>query len=74
MHDLEAITGPALQAVQLPKVESAEDLHELDALLTHLKKRVGMEPGTVETPLDLEIAGAMRDACDILRASRERGA
>ena len=69
LDDLEAIMCPALQAVRLPKVESAADLRELDALLTHLEKRVGMEPGTVATPLDLETAGAMRDACDILRAS-----
>ena len=61
--------GPALQAVRLPKVESADDLRELDALLIHLEKRAGMEPGTVQTPLDLETAGAMRDACDILRAT-----
>ena len=69
LDDLEAIMCPALQAVRLPKVESAADLRELDALLTHLEKRAGLEPGTVATPLDLETAGAMRDACDILRAS-----
>ena len=69
LDDLEAIVCPALQAVRLPKVESADDLRELDALLTHLEKRAGMEPGTVATPLDLETAGSMRDACDILRAS-----
>ena len=69
LDDLEAIVCPALQAVRLPKVESADDLRELDALLTHLEMRAGMEPGTVATPLDLETAGAMRNAYDILRAS-----
>ncbi len=69
LDDLEAIVSPALQAVRLPKVESADDLRELDALLTHLEKRAGMEPGSVATPLDLETAGAMQSACDILRAS-----
>ena len=69
LDDLEAIVCPALQAVRLPKVESAGDLRELDALLTHLEKRAGMEPGTVATPLDLETAGAMRNAYDILRSS-----
>ena len=69
LGDLEAIVCPALQAVRLPKVESAADLHELGALLTHLEMRAGMEPGSVATPLDLETADAMRDACDILRAS-----
>lgn len=69
LDDLEAIVCPALQAVRLPKVESADDLGELDALLTHLEQRAGMAPGAVATPLDLETAAAMRDACGILRAS-----
>ena len=69
LDDLEAIVCPALQAVRLPKVESADDLRELDALLTHLEMRADMEPGTVATPLDLETAGAMRNTYDILRAS-----
>ena len=69
LDDLEAIMCPALQAVRLPKVESADDLRELDALLTHLEMRAGMEPGSVATPLDLETAGAMRNIYDILRAS-----
>ena len=69
LDDLEVLVCPALQAVRLPKVESADDLRELDALLSHLEKRAGMEPGAVATPLDLETAGAMRNAYDILRAS-----
>lgn len=69
LDDLEAIVCPALQAVRLPKVESAGDLRELDALLTHLERRAGMAAGTVATPLDLETAGAMRNAYDVLRAS-----
>ena len=69
LDDLEAIVCPALQSVRLPKVESADDLRELDALLTHLEMRAGMEPGSVATPLDLETAGGMRNAYDILRAS-----
>ena len=69
LDDLEAIVCPALQAVRLPKVESVDDLRELDALLVHLEKRAGMEPGTIATPLDLETAGAMRNAYHILRSS-----
>ena len=69
LDDLEAIVCPALQSVRLPKIESAGDLRELDALLTHLEMRAGMEPGAVATPLDLETAGAMRNTYDILRAS-----
>ena len=69
LDDLEALVCPALQSVRLPKIESADDLRELDALLTHLEMRTGMEPGSVATPLDLETAGAMRNTYDILRAS-----
>ena len=69
LDDLEAIVCPDLQAVRLPKIESADDLRELDALLTHLERRAGMTEGTVATPLDLETAGAMRNAYDIVRAS-----
>ena len=69
LDDLEAIVCPALQSVRLPKIESAGDLRELDALLTHLEMRAGMERGSVATPLDLETAGGMRNACDILRAN-----
>ena len=69
LDDLEAIVCPALQSVRLPKIESAGDLRELDALLTHLEMRAGMEPGSVATPLDLETAGAMRNIYGILRAS-----
>ena len=69
IDDLEALVCPALQSVRLPKIESAGDLRELDALLTHLEMRAGMEPGSVATPLDLETAGAMRNTYEILRAS-----
>ncbi len=69
LDDLEAIVCPALQSVRLPKIESAGDLRGLDALLTHLEMRAGMERGSVATPLDLETAGGMRNACDILRAN-----
>ena len=69
LDDLEAIVCPALQSVRLPKIESADNLRELDALLTHLEMRAGMERGSVSTPLDLEAAGAMRNTYDILRAS-----
>ena len=69
LDDLETIVCPALQSVRLPKIESAGDLRELDALLTHLEMRAGMAPGSVATPLDLETAGAMRNAYDILRTS-----
>ncbi len=69
LDDLEAIVCPELRSVMLPKVERAEDMRELDALLKHLERRHGIAPGSVNTTLLLETAGAMRDACDIARAA-----
>lgn len=61
LDDLEAFVCPALQSVRLPKIESASDLREFDALLTRLEMRAGVEPNSVATPLDLETAGAMHN-------------
>jgi citrate lyase subunit beta/citryl-CoA lyase len=55
--------------VSLPKVETVEDMEQLDALLTRLEEREGIEPGSVETGLALETARAMRNAYDIVVAS-----
>ncbi|MEK7837865.1 MAG: aldolase/citrate lyase family protein, partial [candidate division NC10 bacterium] len=48
--DLEGVLCPELDGVALPKVETVADMRELDALLTHLEKRMGIPPGTIETP------------------------
>jgi citrate lyase subunit beta/citryl-CoA lyase len=68
LDDLESIVCPALKAVALPKVETVEDMEELDALLTRLEERAGIEPGSVKTGLGLETAKAMRNAYDIVVA------
>lgn len=67
--DLESILCPELRAVMLPKTESADDLRELDALLTHLERRAGIPERSVATTLVLETAGAMHDACNIARTN-----
>jgi len=63
--DLEGIVCPELNAVSLPKVETVADMKELDVLLTHLEKRMGITPGTIETPLNCETAKGMRNIYDI---------
>ena len=68
LDDLEGILCPQLDEVRLSKVETADDLKELDALLTHLEKRMGIAPGTIETPLACETARAMRNIYDIATA------
>lgn len=65
LDDLEGILCPELNGVALPKVETAADMHQLDALLIHLENRMGIPPGTIETPLACETAKAMRNIYDI---------
>lgn len=65
LDDLEGVLCPELDGVALPKIETAADLHQLDALLTHLERRMGIPVGSIETPLGLETARAMRDVYEI---------
>jgi citrate lyase subunit beta / citryl-CoA lyase len=70
LGDLEGILCPELDSVSLPKVETAADLNELDALLTHLERRMGIPVGQIETPLGCETAKAMRNVYEIATACR----
>ena len=65
LDDLEGVLCPELDGIRLPKVETAADMNELDALLTHLEKRVGMPVGAIETPLGCETAKGMRNIYEI---------
>jgi citrate lyase subunit beta/citryl-CoA lyase len=70
LDDLEAVICPELERVLLPKVETPADLHQLDALLTHLERRMGIPDGQVETPLGCETAKAMRSVYEIATQCR----
>ncbi len=65
LDDLDAILCPELNGVALSKVETPADMMQLDALLTHLEKRKGIAPGTIETPLGCETAKGMRNMYEI---------
>ena len=65
LDDLEEILCPELDGVVLPKVETVADMKELDALLTHLEKRMGIPVGSIDTPLGCETAKAMRNIYEI---------
>lgn len=65
LDDIEAVLCPELNGISLPKVETAADMMQLDALLTHVEKRKGMVPGSIETPLACETAKGMRNIYDI---------
>ena len=70
LGDLEGILCPELESVSLPKVETAADMNELDALLTHLERRAGIPVGQIETPLGCETAKAMRNDYEIATSCR----
>ena len=55
-EDLEAIVGPSLNGVVLPKTESAEDVQRLDEKLSSLEAKAGMEAGAVSVQLLSETA------------------
>jgi len=70
LDDLEGVLCPELERVLLPKVETAADLDQLDALLTHLERRLGIPDGQIETPLGCETAQAMRSVYEIAARCR----
>jgi len=65
LDDLEGVLCPELDGIRLPKVETAADMKELDALLIHLEKRMGIPVGAIETPLGCETAKGMRNIYEI---------
>ena len=68
-EDLEAVTGPHLYCVMLPKVESPADVVEVDNLLKHFERREGMEVGRIFIDPALETAQGIRQSYEIATAS-----
>jgi len=62
--DLEAVVGPWLDGVMLPKVERVSDLHSVDWAMANLERRLGLEVGRIDLLPIIETArgmGAIRD-------------
>ncbi len=70
LGDLEGVLCPELDGIALPKIETVADVNELDALLTHLERRMGIPVGSIETPLGMETAKAMRNVYEIATSCR----
>jgi len=66
--DLEGVLCPELDGISLPKVETVDDMKELDVLLRHLERRQGIPVGSIEAPLVLETAKGMRNVYEIATA------
>ena len=67
--DLEAVAGPHLYCVLLPKVEGPEDVVEVDVLLRHIERRKGLEVGRIFIDPALETASGIRQSWEIANAS-----
>lgn len=68
LDDLQQIVCPALSSVTAPKIETPDDMRQLDALLTQLERKAGIAPGSIETPLNCETAKGMRNVYEIASA------
>ena len=67
--DLEAIACPSLYGVILPKVQTPQDIVEVDILLKFFEQKCGMEVGTICLDPSLETAEGIRHAYEIAMAS-----
>lgn len=68
-RDIEAVIGPAVLAISVGKIRSADEVSEYDRLLSAREAVVGIEPGTTRLVLWFESAAAIQHAYVIATAS-----
>jgi citrate lyase subunit beta/citryl-CoA lyase len=69
LRDLQAVMGPNVACIMLPKITGPADVHAADAILTCVETEMGLPAGhTMLYPI-LENAQAIRKAYDIAMAS-----
>ena len=69
-HDIEAAVCPGLKGLVVPGPEFAEEINELDRLISDLEYKKGVAPGTVELALILESPRGFWNAFALAGASR----
>jgi citrate lyase subunit beta/citryl-CoA lyase len=67
--DLDAVVGPGLDGIHLPKTHNAEILLRVDHYLTLLERARGLEPGSVRIIAWIESAEGVTNVESICRAS-----
>jgi citrate lyase subunit beta/citryl-CoA lyase len=70
VRDLEAVVGPRVQALALPKVDSAEHVGAIAEILDELEAERGMAAGTTRLVAMVETAAALFRIAEIARADR----
>ncbi len=69
--DLEAVTVDGLAGYFLPKVVDAREMIGIDAVVSHLEQREGLEPGSVELIVSYETPESMA-RCEEIAAATPR--
>ena len=69
LRDLNAVMGPNLTGILLPKINGPADVHAADAILGCLETELGMPVGSTLLYPILETANAIRNAFEIAMAS-----
>jgi citrate lyase subunit beta/citryl-CoA lyase len=70
--DLRAVIRPGLDMIRVPKAESAEQLHDVDAFIRVLEAERQLAPGTVAIVATIESATGVMAAAEMARAPRMR--
>ena len=68
--DIEAVVGPNIAGIVIPKVESRADLEMPAALIGELEERRGLSPGSIRLMALIETAGTVLAVADIIDAPR----
>lgn len=67
--DVERIVPAEPEALLVPKLRHPEDVEKVDTVLTHIERREGMEPGTVELVAVVETIHGMKNVHELCAAS-----
>lgn len=68
-HDLETAVAANVEALVVPKAREPEDIEHLDAVITHIERREGIEVGSTELIVSIETAQAMRQVYELCDAA-----
>lgn len=72
-RDVEAVVQPGVEALVVPKPREPDDIERLDAVLNHVERREGIEPGSTELSVSIETAQAMRQVYELCDAADRVG-
>jgi citrate lyase subunit beta/citryl-CoA lyase len=72
-EDIEAIVTPGLDAVAVPKLETADEVRKVDAWLEHFERKAGMAVGSIEIIALPETARGIMDAFSLATACERVG-